>query len=128
MSTPRSPFKGTTGLKRIWNAYHYSLAGLISAYKHESAFRQELAIGFPLIVIALLVPVSAMAKAFMISAVLLVLIVELLNSGIEAIVDRVSLEKHELSKRAKDIGSAAVFISLINCVMVWVFVLFDQLL
>lgn len=124
----RSPFKGTTGIQRILNAYHYSLAGLISAYKHESAFRQELALGLPLIIIALILPVSMLAKALMISAVFLVLIVELINSGIEAIVDRVSLEKHELSKRAKDVGSAAVFISLINCLLVWIFVLVDQFL
>lgn len=124
----KSPFKGTTGLKRVWNAYHYSLAGLISAYKHESAFRQELALGIPLIIIAFILPVSLIVKAFMISSVFLVLIVELLNSGIEAIVDRVSLEKHELSKRAKDVGSAAVFISLINCVLIWSFSLIDQLL
>ena len=123
----KSPFKGTSGLKRVLNAYHYSLAGLISAYKHESAFRQELALGVPLIIIALVLPVSLIAKAIMISSVFLVLIVELINSGIEAIVDRISLEKHELSKRAKDIGSAAVFISLINCLVIWSFVLIDQL-
>jgi len=124
----KSPFKGTTGFKRIWNAYHYSLAGLVSAYRHESAFRQEVALGLPLVITALVFPVSYLSKALMICTVLLVLIVELLNSGIEAIVDRVSLETHELSKRAKDIGSAAVFISLINCILVWAFVLLDQFL
>lgn len=111
----RSPFKGNTGIKRIWNAFHYSLAGLISAYEHESAFRQELAMGLPLIFIAIILPINSIAKALMISAVFLVLIVELLNSGIEAIVDRVSLEHHELSKRAKDVGSAAVR----QCLSVW---------
>ena len=111
----RSPFKGNTGIKRIWNAFHYSLAGLISDYEHESAFRQELAMGLPLIFIAIILPINSIAKALMISAVFLVLIVELLNSGIEAIVDRVSLEHHELSKRAKDVGSAAVR----QCLSVW---------
>ncbi len=123
----KSSFKGTTGLKRIWNAYHYSLAGLISAYKHESAFRQELALGIPLIIIALFLPVTLLAKALLISSIFLVLLVELINSGIEAIVDRVSLEQHELSKRAKDVGSAAVLISLLNCFVIWCFVLVDQL-
>lgn len=123
----KSPFKGTTGIRRVWNAFHYSLAGLASAYKHESAFRQELALGIPLIIIALFIPVTLTAKALMISSIFLVLLVELLNSGIEAIVDRVSLEKHELSKRAKDVGSAAVLISLLNCIVIWGFILIDQL-
>ncbi len=122
----KSPFKGTTGLSRVFNAYHYSLDGLRSAYKHESAFRQELALGIPLTIIAFILPVSLLAKALMISSIFLVLIVELINSGIEAIVDRVSLEKHDLSKRAKDVGSAAVLISLINCLVIWIFVLLDH--
>ncbi len=122
----KSTFKGTKGLKRIWNACHYSLAGVASAYQNEPAFRQEVALGIPLIIIALILPVDALSKALMICTVILVLIMELINSAIEAIVDRISLDQHELSKRAKDIGSAAVFFSLINCVVVWGLVLFDQ--
>ena len=80
-------------------------------------------LGLPLIILAIFLPVTAISKALMIGSILLVMIVELINSGIEAIVDRVSLERHELSKRAKDVGSAAVLIALINCLVVWVFIL-----
>ena len=119
-----SPFKGKTGLIRVWNAFHYSLAGLRAAYRHEDAFRQEVWLATVLIPLALLLPASGLGKALMIASVLLVLIVELLNSAIEAAVDRISLEDHLLAKRAKDIGSAAVLISLLNVVMVWGLVLF----
>lgn len=118
-----SPFKGKTGLKRIWNALTYSVAGLAAAYRHEHAFRQEIWLALVLIPLALFIPVSFMSKALMIGSVLLVLIVELLNSAIEAVVDRVSLEQHHLAKRAKDIGSAAVLIALLNVVSVWGLVL-----
>jgi len=119
-----SPYKGKTGLVRVWNALLYSLDGLTAAFRHEEAFRQELLLAGPLILIALLLPVSMIGKALMIGSVLLVLIVELLNSAIEAAVDRISLENHRLAKRAKDIGSAAVFISLVNVAVVWLLVLF----
>lgn len=118
-----SPFKGKTGLVRLWNAFHYSLAGLRAAYRHEDAFRQEVLLAALLIPLALLIPVSGIARALMIASVLLVLIVELLNSAIEAAVDRISLENHLLAKRAKDIGSAAVFISLLNVAVVWALIL-----
>jgi diacylglycerol kinase (ATP) len=119
-----SPFKGKTGLTRVMNALRYSLAGLSAAYRHENAFRQETWLALILIPAAFFMPASAMGKALMIGSVLLVLIVELINSAIEAVVDRVSLEHHRLAKRAKDIGSAAVLIALINVAAVWSLVLF----
>ena len=119
-----SPHKGKTGLRRIWNALFYSFAGLKAAYRHEDAFRQEVWLAVVLIPLALLLPAPGMGKALMIASVLVVLIVELLNSAVEATVDRVSLEQHRLAKRAKDIGSAAVLFSLINVAVVWLLVLF----
>jgi len=119
-----SPHKGKTGLQRIWNACHYSLDGLAAAFRHEDAFRQEVFLAAILIPAALFMPVAATGKALMVASVLLVLIVELLNSAVEAAVDRISLENHLLAKRAKDIGSAAVFISLVNVPVVWLIVLF----
>lgn len=119
-----SPHKGKTGLRRVWNAMFYSFDGLKAAYRHEDAFRQEFWLAVFLIPLALFLPASGPGKALMVGSVLLVLIVELLNSAIEATVDRVSLEHHRLAKRAKDIGSAAVMISLLNVVAVWMLVLF----
>ena len=119
-----SPHKGKTGLRRIWNAFFYSLAGLAAAFRHEDAFRQEVFFAVILIPAAFFMPASGIGRALMIGAVLLVLIVELLNSAVEAAVDRISLENHQLAKRAKDIGSAAVFISLVNVPAVWLLVLF----
>ena len=114
-----SPYKGKTGLKRIWNALFYSLDGLAAAFKHEDAFRQEVLLAVILIPIAISMPVSGFGKALMVASVLLVLIVELLNSGLEAVTDRISLEDHVLAKRAKDLGSAAVMLSLVNVPVVW---------
>lgn len=118
-----SPHKGKTGLRRVWNAMFYSFDGLKAAYRHEDAFRQEFWLAVVLIPIALFLPASGLGKALMIASVLLVLIVELLNSAVEATVDRVSLEHHRLAKRAKDIGSAAVMLSLLDVVIVWLLVL-----
>jgi len=118
-----SPFKGKTGLERLMNALGYSLQGMVSAFRHEEAFRQEALLAAVLIPIALAMHVEPVAKALMIASVVLVLVVELLNSAVEAAVDRVSLENHRLAKRAKDIGSAAVFLSLINVVAVWALIL-----
>jgi diacylglycerol kinase (ATP) len=115
--------KGKTGLRRIWNALFYSFDGFKAAYRHEDAFRQECLLALVLIPAAFLMPAPGMGKAMMIGSVLLVLIVELLNSAVEATVDRISLEHHQLAKRAKDIGSAAVFLALVNVVAVWVLVL-----
>jgi len=117
-------FKGKRGLTRILNAFRYSLAGLSAAYRHEEAFRQEAWLALILIPAALFMPVDGIGKALMVGSVLLVLVVELLNSAIEAVVDRVSLEQHELAKRAKDVGSAAVFVSLVNVLVVWALLLF----
>jgi len=114
-----SPYKGKTGLRRLWNAFGYSLDGFRAAYKHEDAFRQEVLLAAVLIPLALWMPVAPVGKALMIASVLLVIIVELLNSAIEATVDRISLDNHDLAKRAKDIGSAAVLVSLANTVVVW---------
>lgn len=118
-----SQHKGVTGLRRIRNALRYSIDGLNAAYRHEAAFRQEVWLAAVLIPLALGLPAGGVGKALMIASVLLVLIVELLNSAVEAVVDRVSLEKHELAKRAKDAGSAAVLVALVNVVMVWALVL-----
>ena len=116
--------KSKTGVARIWNAFLYSVEGLCAAFKHETAFRQEILLAVILIPATLLLPASGAGKALLLASVLLVLIVELINSAIEAVVDRISLEHHPLAKRAKDFGSAAVFLSLINVPLVWVLVLF----
>jgi len=118
-----SPHKGKTGLRRVWNALFYSIDGLVAAFRHEDAFRQEVFLAVILIPAAFFTPADGTGRALMIGAVLLVLIVELLNSAVEAAVDRVSLENHLLAKRAKDIGSAAVFISLVNVPVIWLLVL-----
>lgn len=118
-----SPFKGQTGLRRILSAFGYSLSGLRAAFRNEDAFRQECLLAAMLIPVALMLPQPGMAKALMIASVLLVLVVELLNSAVEAAIDRISLDRHRLSKRAKDIGSAAVLIALINVLATWALVL-----
>jgi diacylglycerol kinase (ATP) len=118
-----SPFKGKTGLQRILNALGYSIAGLRAAYRHEDAFRQEVLLAVVLVPLALFLGPDGLSRALMIASVLLVLVVELLNSAIEAVVDRVSLEQHALAKRAKDISSAAVFIALLDVAIVWLCVL-----
>jgi diacylglycerol kinase (ATP) len=118
-----SPHKSKTGLRRIGNAFGYSIDGLKAAFQYEHAFRQEVALAAVLIPLALWLPASGIGKALMIGSVLLVLIVELLNSGVEAVVDRVSLENHVLAKRAKDVGSAAVMLALVNVAVVWALVL-----
>lgn len=120
-----SPFKGKTGLRRVWNAFNYSLDGLKAAYLCEDAFRQETWLALLLIPLALWLPVGWLATGLLIASVLLVLVVELLNSAIEAVVDRVSLENHRLAKRAKDIGSAAVLVSLLLVFVVWGSVLLE---
>ena len=103
----------------------YSLAGLRSAYQHESAFRQELWLAAILAVIAVALPINLTQLALLWGSLLIVLITELLNSAVEAVVDRVSFDNHDLAKRAKDMGSAAVFLSLANCLVVWALVLWD---
>lgn len=122
-----SPFKGKTGLRRVWNAFNYSLAGLKEAYRCEDAFRQEVSLAVLLIPIACLLPVPWLGRGLMIASVLLVLVIELLNSAIEAVVDRVSLENHRLAKRAKDIGSAAVLVTLLIMIVIWASALLGSL-
>ena len=119
----KHPAKGKTGFTRLWNALFYSLDGLSAAFRHEDAFRAEVVMALILIPIAIHTPASGIGKALMVASVLLVLIIELLNSGIEALTDRVSLEDHVLAKRAKDMGSAAVMIALIDVPVVWLLVL-----
>lgn len=114
-----SPHKGKTGLRRVWNALFYSLDGFRAAFRHEDAFRQETLLAMLLIPAAFFLTGDNLARALMIGSVLLVLVVELVNSAIEATVDRISLESHQLAKRAKDIGSAAVLLSLINVLVIW---------
>ena len=115
-----SPFKGKTGVRRIVRAAGYSLEGLASAYVHEDAFRQEVLFVLLMGIVAFVLEVTALSRALMIASLLLVLIVELLNSSVEAAVDRISLEQHGLSKRAKDFGSAAVMLALLLCAGTWV--------
>ena len=119
----QSPYKGKTGIKRIFNACTYSIDGLKAAFRHEDAFRQEIFLSAILIPIAFYLEPGSIGRALMIASVLLVLIVELLNSALEAAVDRISLENHPLIKRAKDMGSAAVMIALLNAALVWLLVL-----
>ena len=123
--TQESPFKGKTGFKRVLNAAGYSWAGLRAAFKHEDAFRQEVFLAVVLVPLALFLGHTGIERALMVGAVLGVLIVELLNSAVEAAVDRISLEHHQLIKRAKDMGSAAVMIALVNVVVVWALVLLN---
>ncbi len=116
-------YKRNTGVKRVWKALLHSLDGFGAAFKYEDAFQLEVVLALILIPLAFSMHVNAFAKALMIASVLLVLIVELLNSAIEAVTDRVSLERHVLAKRAKDFGSAAVMLSVINVLVVWSLVL-----
>ena len=118
-----SPFKGKTGLVRIWHAFFNSCAGLTDAWRHESAFRQEIMLAAILIPVAWMVPVSRGERALLVATVLLVMIVELLNTGVEVAIDRISFEHHSLSKRAKDIGSAAVLVALLLMAAVWATIL-----
>ena len=116
---PRSPYKGTSGLQRILNATGYSLAGFKAAFQNEAAFRQIILINALLIPLSFFMPVSRVEQVLMIVVCLLAIIVELINSAIEAVVDRVSMEQHPLSKNAKDMGSAAQFVALAIITLTW---------
>ncbi|HQR04542.1 MAG TPA: diacylglycerol kinase [Rhodocyclaceae bacterium] len=118
-----APHQDGRGMARIRRALGHSLAGLRAAYGHEAAFRQEIWLALILIPVALLLPASAVERGLMVASVLLVLIVELLNSAVEATLDRISLTRHPLAGRAKDMGSAAVLIALLNVVVIWSLVL-----
>ena len=123
MDSTESPHKGKTGLRRVWNAFFYSLEGLRAALKHEDAFRQEVSLAALMIPASFFLTADNIGRALMIGSVLIVLIVELINSAIEATVDRISLEHHLLAKRAKDLGSAAVMLSLLLGGVTWLLVL-----
>jgi diacylglycerol kinase (ATP) len=112
-----------TGLRRIINAGGYSLAGFRACWRHEAAFRQELMGLVPLLPLALYLGRSGVERALLAGSLLLVPLVELLNSAIEAVVDRVGNEHHELSGRAKDVGSAAVFLAIAMAVVIWLLIL-----
>ena len=120
-----NPYKDNTGVTRAIRAGHHSVSGLRFAITEESAFRQELALALPMLALALLLPVTMTMRALMIFSVILVLIVELLNSSIEAAVDRISYSRHGLSKRAKDYGSAAVLLTLVLCAIVYGIAIFS---
>lgn len=124
---PISEFKSKSGLKRIFSAFGYSIAGFKTAWKGEHAFRQELIVVVIATIAAILLPVPALQKLLLIGVFVLVLIVELLNSAIEAVVDRVSLERNPLSKNAKDLGSAAVMLALFLAGATWLVILWPLL-
>jgi diacylglycerol kinase (ATP) len=120
-----SPHKGKTGIRRLLNAFNYSCSGLQEAFRNEDAFRQEVMLAAVLIPLTFLIQSEMLGRALMICCVLLLLVIELINSAIEATVDRISLDDHRLAKRAKDIGSAAVLIGLVNLAVVWTLVLLN---
>jgi diacylglycerol kinase (ATP) len=121
------PHKGATGLRRLINATRNSLEGLAAAMRHEAAFRQELLLAAVLVPLGLWLGENGVERALLVGTVLMMLVVELLNSAIEAVVDRVSLENHELAKRAKDYGSAAVMMALAATAAVWLSLLLPRL-
>ncbi len=120
------PKPGATGLTRIINAFGYSMKGIYSAIKFESAFRQEAVLFVVMLPLAFLLGRNYLELILLIGCLLIVLIVELLNSAVEAVVDHVSPEFAELAGRAKDMGSAAVLIALANVFLVWGFIAFDR--
>ena len=123
-----SPFKGAQGLRRLINAFGYSRDGFAAAWKHEATFREELMLAAITIPAGLWLGQNGIERALLVGTILIVLIVELLNSAVEAVVDRVSAERHELSKRAKDIGSAAVLVTLMLAAAVWALILIPHYL
>jgi diacylglycerol kinase (ATP) len=118
-----SPYKGKSSLQRMIDATRYSFAGMSAALRHEDAFRQELIAFVVLAPLGWLLGANGAQRALLIGSLVIVLIVELLNSAVEAVVDRVSLERHDLAKRAKDLGSAAVMLAIANAIVVWFLVL-----
>ena len=114
------------GFKRLINAFYYSLAGFKAAWKNEEAFRQEIMAGIIVIPAGIFLGETGTQRAILILSYLIILLVELLNSAVETIVDRMGMERHELSGRAKDLGSAAVFLSICTAVIVWAFIAWDR--
>lgn len=115
----QNPHKGNRGLTRAWHAAKNSWCGLVYAYQEESAFRQELSLLGLLMPICIFLPISLLEKALLLGSLIMVLVVELLNSSVEAAIDRISFEHHDLSKRAKDFGSAAVMLALLVALLLW---------
>lgn len=111
------------GIARIINAFGYSYAGLKAAYQSEAAFRQELVLVAIGIALSCWLDVPSIARALMIASLLLILLVELINTAVETTIERISTEQHPLSKKAKDLGSAAVLLALINAVVAWTVIL-----
>ncbi|QWD65326.1 diacylglycerol kinase [Polynucleobacter sp. MWH-Aus1W21] len=116
----QNPHKGNRGLTRAWHAAKNSWCGLVYAFREESAFRQELTLLVLLTPIAFALPISLLEKSLLVSSMVMVLVIELLNSSVEAAIDRISFEHHDLSKRAKDFGSAAVMLALVVATLLWV--------
>ena len=125
--TPPSMPAKKKGLARIWAATVYSAEGLRACFRSEEAFRIESILSVFLIPLAVILGETALETAMLLFSIVLVLLVELLNSAVEAVVDRVSLDYHELSKKAKDIASGAVFVSLMTFLLIWSVLLFDRL-
>ena len=115
----QNPHKGNRGLTRAWHAAKNSWCGIVYAFQEESAFRQELFLFVVLSPIALFLPISPLEKCALIASLIMVLVVELLNSSVEAAIDRISFDHHDLSKRAKDFGSAAVMLALLIAALLW---------
>ena len=115
----QNPHKGNRGLTRAWHAAKNSWCGLVYAFLEESAFRQELCLFVLLTPLTFFLPIGYLEKALLVSSLIMVLVVELLNSSVEAAIDRISFEHHDLSKRAKDFGSAAVMLALIVALLMW---------
>jgi diacylglycerol kinase (ATP) len=126
MDQPTSEFKSKGGLARVVAAFRYSIDGFKAAWRYEHAFRQELMVAVPATILALVLKISAFQKLALIAVLGLVLLVELLNAAIEAVVDRVSLERHPLSKAAKDLGSAAVALAITMAAATWAVVLYNR--
>lgn len=124
MENQESEFKSKSGLQRIIKAFGYSMDGFKAAWKYEHAFRQELVLVIIGSIVAVNLPVSSFQKLVLVGVLILVMVVELINAAIEAVVDRISLERHPLSKRAKDLGSAAVFLAFVLAMIAWGVVLF----
>lgn len=117
---------GNTGLTRIIKAFGFSMKGFRAAWQHEAAFRQELALTIVMVPLAFIVAETTMQLALLLTTLFIVLITEILNSAVEAVVDRVSDEPHDLAGRAKDMGSAAVFLSLTMTAVIWGLVIFER--
>jgi diacylglycerol kinase (ATP) len=116
-------FKGKKGLVRLWNATGYSRDGILAAWRHEAAFREEILLAAITIPLAFYLGKTGVERALLVGCIILILIVEILNSAVEAVVDKASPEMHDLAKRAKDMGSAAVLFSLTNAAVIWACIL-----